>query len=125
VFVTSAGDLSIGIALAVAVAIHNIPEGIAISIPIFYATKSKKKAFLYSFGSGFVEPIGALIAILILMPILNPIILAFLLAFVAGVMVFISFDELLPLTFKEKHNHISVLGVIIGMFVMALSLAFI
>ncbi len=122
VFVSSIGDISLGIPLAFAIAMHNIPEGIAVSIPIYYATKSRSKAFWYSFLSGIAEPVGAVIAKLILMPFLTPTVLALSLAFVAGIMVFVSFDELLPLSFQNHEGHVSVSGFIIGMAVMALSL---
>lgn len=122
VFMSALVDLKLGIALAIAIALHNIPEGIAVAMPIFYATKSKKKAFWYSFLSGFAEPAGAVVAILVLMPFLTPAVLSFSLAFVAGIMVFISFDELLPLSCQDEGYHISIFGVIIGMAVMALSL---
>lgn len=122
VFVSAMSDTSLGIALAVAIAIHNIPEGIAVAMPIYYATKSKAKAFWYSFLSGVVEPVAAVIGILFLLPFMTPFVISAMLAFVAGIMVFISFDEILPLTLKGKQTHISVLGIIIGMLVMALSL---
>ncbi|MDD5044852.1 MAG: zinc transporter ZupT [Candidatus Omnitrophica bacterium] len=122
VFMSALVNIKLGIALAIAIALHNIPEGIAVAMPIFYATKSKKKAFWYSFLSGFAEPAGAVIAILVLMPFLNPAVLSFILALVAGIMVFISFDELLPLSCQSEGYHISIFGVIIGMAVMALSL---
>ncbi|MBT7902743.1 zinc transporter ZupT [Candidatus Woesearchaeota archaeon] len=125
VFVSSMNDLTIGISLAIAIAIHNIPEGMAVTIPIYYATKSKTKAFWYATLSGLVEPIGAIIAILFLMPYLTTTVMAVTLAFVAGIMVFISFDELLPLTFKEDDSHTSVVGIIVGMAIMALSIALI
>ena len=122
VFMSSLSDLSLGIPLAVAIAIHNIPEGIAIAMPVYYATKDRKKAFKISFLSGLAEPLGALVGILILLPFLTPQILSFFLAFVAGIMVFISFDELLPICFKENRGHIPIVGLITGMLVMALSL---
>jgi len=122
VFMSALASMKLGVILAVAIALHNIPEGIAVAMPIFYATKSKKKAFWYSFLSGFSEPAGAVIAILILMPFLNAAVLSFSLAFVAGIMVFISFDELLPLSCQDEGYHVSILGVIIGMAIMALSL---
>ena len=122
VFVSALVNIKLGVALAIAIALHNIPEGIAVAMPIFYATKSRRKAFWYSFLSGFAEPAGAVIAILVLMPFLNPAVLSFSLAFVAGIMVFISFDELLPLSCQNEGYHISILGVIIGMAVMAASL---
>jgi zinc transporter, ZIP family len=124
VFISSVDDLSLGIPLAFAIALHNIPEGIAVAIPICYATKSKRKAVFWSFLSGVAEPLGAVIGIIFLMPYLNETILNLSLAFVAGIMVFISFDELLPVAYKENHTHISDIGVIVGMFIMASSLYF-
>lgn len=125
VFMSALADVKLGVVLAIAIALHNIPEGVAVAMPIFYATKSKRKAFFYSFLSGFAEPAGAVIAILILMPFLNAFVLSFSLALVAGVMVFISFDELLPLSCQNEGYHISILGVIFGMAVMAVSIVFI
>jgi ZIP family zinc transporter len=122
VFMSSLVNIKLGVVLAIAIALHNIPEGIAVAMPILYATKSKRKAFWYSFLSGFTEPAGAVIALLILMPFLTPSVVSFCLAFVAGIMVFISFDELLPLSCENNGYHISILGVIIGMATMALSL---
>ena len=122
VFMSALTDIKLGIALAIAIALHNIPEGIAVAMPIFYATKSKRKAFWYSFLAGFAEPAGAVIAILILMPFLNATVLSFSLAFVAGIMIFISFDELLPLSCPNESDHVSILGVITGMAIMAVSL---
>jgi len=122
VFMSALANIKLGVALAIAIALHNIPEGIAVAMPIFYATKSKRKAFWYSFFAGFAEPAGAVLAILILMPFLNAAVLSFSLAVVAGIMVFISFDELLPLSCQNEGYHISILGVIMGMAIMALSL---
>jgi zinc transporter, ZIP family len=115
-------DVKLGIMITFAIAIHNIPEGISVFMPIFYATKDKKKAFYYSFLSGFSEPLGAIIGFLILMPFLSEWILSFLLAFVAGIMVYISADELLPAAHEYGHGHCVILGLIIGMFIMAISL---
>ena len=122
VFAGSLSSIETGILLAVAIAIHNIPEGISVSAPIYFATKSKKKAFLYSFLSGIAEPIGALIGALILLPFLNDMIISLSLAFVAGIMVYISFDELLPAAREYGNEHTSALGVILGMLVMTISL---
>jgi ZIP family zinc transporter len=123
VLFSSISDLSLGIPLAVAIAVHNIPEGIAVSMPIYYATKSRKTAFLYSFFSGVAEPLGAIIGFFILRPFLNDFVLSMTLAAVGGIMVFISFDELLPLSFETGEEHIAIVGAIFGMVVMAVSLA--
>ena len=122
VFMSSIGGIKLGVVLAFVIAMQNIPEGIAVSMPIFYATKSKKKAFWYSLLSGMAEPVGALIGIFILAPFLNWTVLAFCLAAVAGIMVFISFDELLPLSYGDGKTHISILGVLTGMLFVAISL---
>ena len=116
------GDVALGIAVAVAIAIHNIPEGIAVSAPIFYATGSRRRAFLWSFSSGVAEPVGALLGYAILMPFLTPTLLSSLLAFVAGIMVYISLDELLPLAHRYGQEHLVITGVGVGMLVMAVSL---
>ena len=124
VLFSSLSDIRLGIAVALAIALHNIPEGICVSAPIYYATKSKRKAFLYSFLSGIAEPIGALFAVLLLYPFINQFVLSLMFAVVAGIMVYISFDELLPLCFKYKKHHLSILGLFLGMVVMAVSLYF-
>ncbi|MCP4552099.1 MAG: zinc transporter ZupT [Bacteroidetes bacterium] len=121
-FTAALTDPNLGIAIAVAIAIHNIPEGIAVSVPIYYATGNKKKAFWYSFTSGLAEPVGALIGYLILMPFLSPVVFGVLFAGVAGVMVFISIDELLPTAREYGKHHLSIYGLIAGMAVMAISL---
>ena len=113
---------SVGVSIAVAIAIHNIPEGISVSVPIYYATGSKKKAFYYSFLSGLAEPLGALIGYVVLFRFFNEFVFGVLFAMVAGIMVFISLDELLPSAQKYGEHHLSILGLIAGMAVMAFSL---
>lgn len=121
-FMASVEDSTLGLAIAVAVAIHNIPEGIAVSVPIYYSTGSRKKAFVLSFLSGLAEPIGALIAYFILLPFLSPVVLGCVFGVVAGIMIYISFDELLPAAHEYGEHHIAISGVVIGMAVMAVSL---
>ncbi len=115
-------DPALGLAIAVAISIHNIPEGIAVSVPVYYATGSKKKAFWYSFLSGVSEPIGALIGYFFLMQFFSDKLFGILFAGVAGIMVFISLDELLPTAEKYGKHHLCIYGVISGMIVMAISL---
>ncbi len=115
-------DPSLGVAIAAAVALHNIPEGLAVSAPVYAATGSRRKAFLWSFLSGVAEPAGAALAALVLMPFLNDALLGVVLAAVAGVMVFISLDELVPSARSFGQEHLSIVGVMAGMAVMALSL---
>jgi ZIP family zinc transporter len=116
------GDMSFGIMIAVAIAIHNIPEGIAVSVPIYYATGNRRQAFTYSFLSGVAEPVGALIGYSLLLPFLTPAVLSATLAFVAGIMVYISFDEILPMAHRYGREHLVILGIVVGMGIMALSL---
>ncbi len=121
-FISALEKPEVGIAIAVAIAIHNIPEGIAVSVPLYYATGKKKKAFWLSFLSGLAEPVGALVGYLLLMPFLNDTIFGLIFAFIAGIMVFISLDELLPAAEKYGEHHIAIYGLVIGMMVMAMSL---
>jgi ZIP family zinc transporter len=121
-FTAALTDPGLGIAIAVAIAIHNIPEGIAVSIPLYYATGSKKKAFWYSFLSGIAEPVGAIIGFLLLMPFLSATVFGVLFTFVAGIMVFISLDELLPTAREYGEHHLAIYGLVAGMVVMAVSL---
>lgn len=121
-FIAALDDPTLGISIAVAIAIHNIPEGIAVSVPIFYATGSKRKAFGYSFLSGLAEPVGALIGYFILAPFLTDTTFGIIFAGVAGIMVYISLDELLPTAEKYGKHHIAISGLIAGMAVMAISL---
>lgn len=121
-FIAAIEDPQVGVAIAIAVAIHNIPEGIAVSVPIYFATKSRKRAFWFSFMSGLAEPMGAIVAYLILMPFMSTTLLAVLFAAVAGIMVYISLDELLPAAREYGEHHISIYGLLIGMAVMALTL---
>lgn len=121
-FVSSMQEPGLAIPIVAAIAIHNIPEGIAVSVPIYQATGSKKKGFLYAFLSGLAEPIGALVGWLILMPIMGDMVFGIIFAAVAGIMVFISFDELLPSAREYGEHHLSIYGLISGMAVMAISL---
>jgi ZIP family zinc transporter len=128
-FLAALHDPHLGIAIAVAVALHNIPEGISVSVPIFYATGNRKKAFTYSFLSGLAEPVGAGIAYLAIRLFLGdngnvvpPEIMGVMFGGVAGIMVYISLDELLPTSRAYGKGHDSLLGLIGGMLVMALSL---
>ena len=127
-FMSAMTDPALGVAIAIAIAIHNIPEGIAISVPIYYATGSRKKAFFYSFLSGLSEPVGAIIAYFALMPFMNSsnseVFFGVIMASVAGIMVFISLDELLPSAEEYGEHHVAIYGLTGGMVVMALSLLF-
>jgi len=123
-FIASIQDTGLGLTIALAIAIHNIPEGIAISVPVYYATGSRRKAFWYSFASGLSEPVGAIIGYLLLRPLLGGPTFGIVLASVAGIMIYISLDELLPSAREFGESHLAMAGLALGMAVMALSLAF-
>ncbi len=121
-FVSGLESLDIALPVVVAVAIHNIPEGIAVSVPIYHSTGSRRKALWFSFASGFAEPLGALFALFFLMPFWTPAVNAVCLAAVSGIMVYISFDELLPSAEEYGHHHFAIGGVIVGMALMGFGL---
>jgi ZIP family zinc transporter len=128
-FLAALENPHLGIAIAIAIALHNIPEGISVSVPIFYATGDRKRAFLYSLLSGLAEPIGAGVAYLILLllsggqgTVVPPELMGILFGGVAGIMVYISLDELLPTSRAYGKGHDSLFGLVAGMGVMALSL---
>ncbi|WP_413927446.1 zinc transporter ZupT [Clostridioides sp. ES-S-0001-02] len=121
-FISALDDATIAIPIAIAIAIHNVPEGISVSVPVYYATGDKKKAFYYSFLSGMSEPLGAIIGYVLLRNFLNDTTLGIVFALVGGIMVFISLDELLPSAREYGEHHLSIYGLIAGMVVMAISL---
>ena len=128
-FLAALQDPSLGVAIAIAVALHNIPEGISVSVPIFYATGSRKKAFFYSVLSGLSEPVGAIIGYAAIRFVFGssggmiPLeVMGILFGGVAGIMVYISLDELLPTSRAYGKGHDSLFGLVTGMLVMALSL---
>ncbi|MBL8967204.1 MAG: zinc transporter ZupT [Spirochaetaceae bacterium] len=112
----------VGVAVALAIAVHNIPEGISISVPVYFATGSRRRAFWYSFASGLAEPAGAVIGYLFLRPYLGGPLFGLVLAGVAGIMVYISLDELLPAAREFGEPHFAMGGLVAGMAVMASSL---
>ncbi len=124
-FAVSLSDISVALPIVIAIALHNIPEGVAVAVPIHQATGNRWKALLYSILSGLSEPLGALAGFLILMPFWNPTIEAAVLGITAGIMVYISLDELLPTSERYGHHHLSIIGVVAGMALMAISLIFI
>lgn len=116
-FMATSSDISLGISLTLAIAFHNIPEGISISVPIFYATKSKSKAFIYTLISAISEPFGAVLAYIFLRNYMNDFILGNLFSLIAGIMVHISCYELLPTSFKYKNKKLSYIFFFIGILV--------
>ncbi|HPY44156.1 MAG TPA: ZIP family metal transporter, partial [Clostridia bacterium] len=112
----------LAIPITAAIAIHNIPEGISIAKPIYYATGSRRIAMRYSILAGLSEPLGALIAFLILRPFMTVALQGVPFAGTAGIMIFISLDELLPSAQLYGEHHYSMYGLVLGMAVMALSL---
>lgn len=121
-FVASLENITLGLTIALAIAIHNIPEGMSVSLPIYHATGNKKQAFWYATLSGVSEPLGALIGFFILFPFMGDTALGITFGLVAGIMVYISFDELLPAARVYGNAHTAILGLTMGMFIMASSL---
>lgn len=121
-FMAALSDPALGISIALAIAIHNIPEGIAVSMPLYYSTGSRTKTFWLSLLSGMAEPVGALTGFFILRPFFNELTLGIIFAGVAGIMVYISLDELLPTAEEYGEHHIAIAGLVSGMLVMAVSL---
>lgn len=123
-FTTSLADMQLAFPIAIAIALHNIPEGIAVSMPIYFATGDRKKAFLLSFLSGLSELAGAIIAFILIYFVfgISNVVLGVMFAAVAGIMVFISIDELLPASKEYGAHHLSIYGMIAGMIIMAVSL---
>lgn len=120
--VAALDNMSIGLSIALAIAIHNIPEGMAVSLPIYHATGNRKSAFWYAFISGLAEPIGAVVGFFILLPLMGELTLGVTFGMVAGIMIYISFDELLPSARVYGNAHTTILGIVLGMMVMAFSL---
>lgn len=123
-FTAGLKDITLAYPIAAAVIIHNIPLSIAISVPLYYSTGSKKKAFLYTLLVGLCQPIGAILGYVLLSNFFNDLVFGILFSIVAGIMIFVSLDELLPAAQKDEDHHISVYGAIAGMIVMAISLNF-
>lgn len=121
-FTSALRDPCLGGAIAVAIAIHNIPEGIATSLPIYFSTGKRLQAFMISFLSGITEPLGAIFGYILLKPFFNDTVFGILFSAVAGIMVFISLEELIPMAHEYEKSKITIIGVIIGMAIMALSL---
>ena len=120
-FMASSMDMKLGMSLAIAIAMHNIPEGISISVPIYYSTKSVKKSFLYTFVSALSEPFGALIAFLFLQNFITDSFMGMLFSFIAGIMLHISFYELIPTSKKYKENKLTSIFFIIGIIFMCIN----
>ena len=121
-FFLTAQDVMLGIGIVVAIAIHNIPEGMAISIPVYQATHSKRKAFLYSFLSGMAEPIGGIVGFVIIKSLFPNLCIGILFSLVAGIMTYISLDTLLPLSKDYDTGHYSISGVVLGLLIMGIAL---
>lgn len=121
-FTSGLASMDVAIPITIAIAIHNIPEGIAVAVPIYHSTGSRKKVFWLSFASGLAEPFGALVAYLFLLQFWSLVLNGVILAIVSGIMVFISLDELLPSAERYGKHHVSIMGLVFGMLVMAFSL---
>lgn len=114
-------DLAMGISIAVAISMHNIPEGITVAMPIYYATGKKKDAFKYTFISGMAEPLGALLAFFVLRPFINSFNLGAIFATVAGIMIYIVIEELIPSSRQYGHPRLALFATFAGIIMMPLS----
>lgn len=123
-FTAGLKDISMALPIAAAILMHNIPLSIAIAIPLYYSTKSKAKAFFYTLLVGLFQPLGALAGYMLLSNHLNDFVFGILFTIVAGIMVFVSLDELLPMAHKHDDHHLAIYGAIVGMLIMALSMVF-
>lgn len=121
-FVSALKEPNIALPIFVAIAIHNIPEGLAVAVPILEASGSKKKSFLFCLLSGLAEPFGAIVGYLLFLPLMSDLLLGIIFGVVAGIMVYISFDELLPSAREYGPHNLSMLGLFLGMLTMAVSL---
>lgn len=120
-FIATNNNIELGITLAIAIALHNIPEGISISLPIYYATGNKKKALLYTLISGLSEPLGAIISLIIFGPYINEIILSYLFSIISGIMIYISFHELLKESLKYKKTLLTIISFILGVLIVIIN----
>jgi ZIP family zinc transporter len=120
-FMAGYTDIRLGITIAIAIAMHNIPEGIAVALPIYYATNDKKKAFKYTFLSGIAEPVGGLLAFLVLRPVITDFVLGATFALIAGIMLYICLEELIPTSRQYGHSRPALFFTFLGICVMPLS----
>lgn len=123
-FMSSYGNVSLGLSIAIAIALHNIPEGITVALPIYLSTNNKKKAFLYTFLSGVTEPIGALLAYFVLRFFLTNLILGSIFGIVAGIMIYIAIDDLIPSSRKYGYDSIALFFTLLGICIMPLTKLF-
>lgn len=117
-FMSSYADLRLGLSMTLAVALHNIPEGMAVALPVYYATGSRSRAVGYALASGLSEPLGAILTYLLLRPYMNEIMLATLFGVIVGLMCTIAFDELIPTALSYKRPQAALAGVLTGVLVM-------
>ena len=121
-FLTTTQNITLGISVGLAIAIHNIPEGIAVALPIYHVTGKKRYAMLYAALSGITEPIGAIVGLFLFSLFLPQIMIGMLMAAVAGIMIYLAFDTLLPLAREYGNWHLSMVGIVSGMLVIWVSL---
>jgi len=121
-FMTTTQNITLGLSVGIAIAIHNIPEGIAVALPMYHVTGKKRYAMLYAALSGITEPIGALAGMFIFGLFLPQVLIGALMAAVAGIMIYISFDTLLPLAKEYGDWHQSLVGILSGILVIWFSL---
>lgn len=111
---------SMGLMMAIMICLHNIPEGIATATPLVMAGVSKRKAAFTALLSGMTEPLGAIVGSLLIARLgASDYIIGMGLAIAAGIMTYITVDELIPMAHKygsESPKHIVSTGILAGMF---------
>lgn len=120
-FMAGYEDAALGVSIAVAIALHNIPEGISVAMPVYYATGSRAKAFKFALLSGVAEPLGALLAFLVLRPFITPLLMGCLFAIVAGIMLYISIEELIPSSRQYGYTRLALVATFAGICLMPLT----
>lgn len=121
-FMASYNDISTGISLGIAIMLHNIPEGISIAVPVYYATGSKKRGLFLTFISGLAEPLGAFVSYILLKNYINDVTISLVLILVAGIMMSLAIDEMIPEVNKYNNKVISIIGMILGLVLVLINL---
>lgn len=123
-YITTKTNTTLGLSLAIAIALHNIPEGIIISLPVYYSTKSKKKAFALTLIAALSEPFGALLSYFFLQEIITVSRLGYMYLLIAGIMIYLSIFELLKESFAYKKKKVTILSLFIGFLIFMISFIF-
>jgi len=115
-------DIKVSLVIALAIAIHNIPEGITTSAPYFHCTKKRLKSFLISSSTAIPLLVGFLLASWLYQYISLQLV-GFIIGATAGLMIYITADEIIPSSCCKLSTHTTIFSLILGiLFVMLLGL---